>query len=218
MNQYELPDWLWDYTKETIEQFDFDSSHDLKHFINVYNYTKRIVETDYPQGTLIKGITRHNSLEILYYAAFSHDLIDSKYVESKTAIEKLRNLYLSNGYYEKYLDIIIFLIDNMSYSKQRRGQIIPEKYQLIMNIISDADKLDAYRVERVIAYHENKNKQTLSERTNKGWIKTILVKRVLTYRDQWLKTNYAKKISLKLHEQVQLYVDNNLSNIEMYDY
>lgn len=212
----EIPKWLFDYAEKIVQENNFDSSHDMKHFINVYIYAKNIVEEDYPKGSLIEGICREDSLKILYYSAFSHDLIDSKYVDTETSIQDLRKLFLSNGYNEKFLDIVIFLINNMSYSKQRTGIYkIPEIYQLIMNIVSDADKLDAYRVERVIEYQKNKN---TNPEVSKRWVKTILVKRVLKYRECWLKTKYALRISEKMHDQVQSYVNDNLQNLEMYEY
>ena len=227
----DIPIWLQKYAEKIVSDYSFDSSHDMKHFINVYNYTKEIIFHDYPSllddsldlsYSIHKNLSTKQIRNIIYHAAFCHDLIDSKYVDSKQEIEKLRQVFLDNNYEKECLDIIIFIIDNMSYSKQRLGVIrIPEEYSLIMDIVSDADKLDAYRVERVIAYQENKHKDLDEpERSyqNLRWIKTILVKRILTYKDCWLKTNYAKSIAPNLHDQVQLYVDTHLSDLEMYDY
>lgn len=212
----EIPDWLYDYANFVIEKYNFDSSHDMTHFGNVYKYAKQIIESDYPTGTLIPDISRYNSLEIVYLAAFCHDLIDDKYVDSEQAVEDLKEVFLDNGYYEKYLDIIILLITNMSFSKQRFGkQNVGEKYQLALNIVGDADKLDAYRVERVVAYQQRKNSDP---EVYLGWIKTILVKRVLKYRDCWMKTEYAKRICLEMHEKVEKYVRENLSEVDMFEY
>ena len=207
--------WLIKYAEEVIDKYNFDSSHDMQHFQNVYNYSKDIVDNDYPYITLIENISREDSLIILYNAAFCHDLIDDKYVDSKKAIKDLKNMFLINGYNEEHLDIIIFLISNMSFSKQRFGVIVPEKYQLILNILSDADKLDAYRPERVVAYQERKNTDA---ETTKSWIKTILVKRVLKYKDEWLQTDYSKKICVEMHNKVQKYVEDNYKNVEMLEY
>ena len=213
----QIPSWLWDYAKYVIEKHDFDSSHDLNHFMNVYDYTQKIIDVDYDNDiSLIDTISREDSIKICLYAAFCHDLIDSKYVDSEKSLEELKSIFLSNQYNAEHLDIIVFLINNMSFSKERFGkQHIPKKYQVAMNIISDADKLDAYRVERVITYQERKNKDT---KINKRWIKTILVKRILEYKDKWLKTNYAKSIAPPLHDRVQKYVDEMLIDVEMVDY
>ena len=217
-----IPTWLIEYAEKFISENNYDSSHDMRHFINVYEYAKKIYETDYSNIELIQGFAKEDSLSILYYSAFCHDLIDAKYVNSMHAIEKLRKVFLENGYNENNLYIIIFLIDNMSFSKQRTGKhFIPSHLQLILDIVSDADKLDAYRVERVVAFQEKKLKdyfESDKEEKKRNWIKTILVKRVLMYKDHWLKTPYAKSIAPPLHDIVLRYVEENLSDSEMYDY
>jgi len=213
----QIPNWLWDYAKYVVEKYNFDSSHDLTHFVNVYNYTQTIIDKEIiTYDSLIDGLSRHDSITICLHAAFCHDLIDSKYVDSKKAIEELKQVFISNDYNKDHLDIIIFLIDNMSFSKQRSGTVqIPAKYQTAMDIISDADKLDAYRIERVIAYQQSKN---MDETKTKMWIKTILVKRILEYKDNWLKTNYAKSIAPELHDKVKNYVDKYLTEVDMFIY
>lgn len=213
----QVPNWLWNYAKYIVTKHNFDSSHDLNHFVNVYNYTQKIIDMDYNNDvSLIHTVTRKDSIKICLHAAFSHDLIDSKYVDSEKALKELKHIFLSNGYDKEHLDIIVFLIDNLSFSKERSGkQDIPEEYKVAMNIVSDADKLDAYRIERVIAYQENKIQD---EKISKMWIKTILVKRILEYKDKWLKTNYAKSIAPPLHDKVQQYVDDYLIDLKMFDY
>ena len=208
--------WLYDYTEKVVEREEFDSSHDMTHFVNVYNYAKKIVENDYKDGTLIKNIGREDSIKILLNAAFCHDLIDGKYVDSEKAIKELRNVFLDNGYDKEYTEIIIYLIDNMSYSKRRKeGFQIKKEYELILNILCDADMLDAYRIERVIAYQSTKSDDV--ER-NLKWVKTILVKRILRYKDDWLKTEYALSTSIPLHRSVEDYVNIYLKDVEMFDY
>lgn len=231
----DIPQWLFTYAETIISKYSFDSSHDMQHFINVYQYSKDIILSDYsyllcddielttsifPKD--LQKLTKKEIRNIIYHAAFCHDLIDAKYVNSQEEISNLRKVFLANGYNKEHLEIIIFIIDNMSYSKQRLGYLqIPLEYEIFVNVVSDADKLDAYRVERVIAYQENKHKDLNEpERTikNLSWVKTILVKRILTYKDFWLKTNYAKTLAVKLHNSVQLYVNTHLSSVEMCDY
>ena len=211
-----IPEWLFNYAKYVINEYDFDSSHDLTHFQNVCKYAEQIIESDYPTNTLIEGLSQEDGLEIVFLAAFSHDLIDDKYMNTQEGVENLKEVYLNNNYPEEYLDIIILLITNMSFSKQRFGkQNVDKKYQLALDIIGDADKLDAYRVERVVAYQQRKNNDP---EVYLGWIKTILVKRVLKYKDCWLRTNYAKRICVEMHEKVEEYVNENLNEVEMFDY
>lgn len=219
---YDIPSWLVNYAKFIINKHDFDSSHDLTHFENVYNYAKQIISEDFPKGTLMKGMSRENSIILALYAAYSHDIIDGKYVDSEKSIEMLRKVYIENGYNEEHLEILIYLINNMSYSKERTGkQIIPPELETLMMIIRDADKLDGFRIERIIAYH-NRNFKDYKEPQKSlkinGWCKTILVKRIMKYKDEFLKTNCAKRLAIDMHDKVEKYVNENFKDVEMFDY
>lgn len=227
-----VPRWLRFYAEECISKHGYDSSHDMQHFDNVCNYAKQIVDEDYPTGTLVEGMKREDSILLLIIACFSHDLIDTKYVNGEEAVKQLIAKYrefccmealtwfIAGGGYElpEGLDVEtwIFLIENMSYSKEvKGGVVVPDRLRLIMSILRDADKLDAYRVERVIAYQSRKC-NTETERL--GWIKTILVKRILMYKDKWLKTACAKRLAPPLHLVVEEYVNENLKDVEMFEY
>lgn len=215
MTSFGIPLWLWQYAEKVIRECNFDSSHDMQHFVNVYHYVLDIINhLDFPE--IIEGIPCDDAIKLLSYAGFCHDLIDSKYVDSVEYLERLRKVFLENGYPEEYTEIIMFIIDNMSFSKQRKGVVIPERYRLAMDIVGDADKLDAYRPERVIAYQTTcKHDDPVMTR---NWIKTILVSRVLEYKSKWLKTDYAKKLAAPLHEKVEQYVKENLENATLCDY
>lgn len=210
----DIPLWLWYYADKVSRNF--DKSHDMYHFVNTYTYAKQIIYEDYKDIAIIPDISIEDGRKIVYHASFCHDLIDGKYMDVKIALGELRQVFIENGYNPEHLEIILFLINNMSFSKQRLGnQNIPEKYSLALNIVSDADKLDAYRIERIVTYQNTKN--TDPEATVK-WIKTILVKRVLEYRKKWLKTPYAMKISEGMHNDVVEYVEKNLKALDMFDY
>ena len=130
----QIPNWLWDYAEYVVEKHNFDSSHDLNHFVNVYNYTQKIIDIDYNNDiSLIDMVSREDSIIICLHAAFCHDLIDSKYVDSKKSLEELKSVFLSNQYNKEHLDIIVFLIDNMSFSKERHGKRPPLRARLGFN-------------------------------------------------------------------------------------
>jgi hypothetical protein len=217
--------WLYQYVENHILRHNYDDSHNMRHFLNVVQYVKEIIVNDFIDQTIIEGLSNEESIELLVNAALCHDVIDSKYVISEEEIINLRSLFERYGY--KHTAILLYLIDNMSFSKQRKGIEIPSRLRKAMDILGDADKLDAYRPERVIIYqyhkHKNlpvndENERMAKEKLNKGWIKTILVKRVLEYKDKWLKTNYAKRICGPMHEQVENYVNKHLKDIEMFEY
>jgi hypothetical protein len=52
----EIPIWLYNYAETVINQNNIDSSHDIKHFINVCEYIIKILQ-DYPD-TIIEGLSR----------------------------------------------------------------------------------------------------------------------------------------------------------------
>lgn len=220
INDYNVDPWLYKFAEEIIFKYDYDESHDMRHFLNVVNYAKDIIKNDYLDAQIILDLPNRESIKIILDASFCHDLIDSKYVNSIEMLDKLKTLCLHNDY--KYFNILSYLIENISFSKQRKVDFKPiEKYYIALMIVSDADKLDAYRIERIIAYQNNKYKDLpndIKKMRTKIWLKTILVKRVLEYKDKWLKTDYAKKIAVPMHENIVKYVKEHLLDIEMADY
>ena len=208
----DIPLWMWRYAEEITSNF--DSSHDLYHLVNVYTYAKEIIQVDYPGVNIIEILTPKQSLEAVYHAAFCHDLVDDKYVNTEIEIEKLEQFFLSHGYSFDQWRAVKYLINNISYSKQKKpGFTAKPEYKLALDIVSDADKLDAYRPERVVAYQKFKSKDHIKE-----WTKTILVKRILNYRNGFLKTSHAMNLSLPMHEELEKYVEKNLSKVKMFDY
>lgn len=209
----DIPLWMWRYAEKVLKSHEFDSSHDLYHLVNVYTYAKDIIYHDYPDKILIEGLPERGRRAI-YHAAFCHDLVDDKYVDTDLEMKALKQVFMENGYSDLEWKAVDYLIGNISFSKQRHPDFHPNPmYQTALEIVSDADKLDAYRPERVVAYQSTKAGSQKQE-----WIKTILVKRVLEYRDKWLKTDYALAISEPMHRALELYVAENYSDVGLLDY
>ncbi len=210
-----IPEWLKEYSKKVISENNYDSSHDLTHFINTCNYAEYIIQKDFINCELIPDLDWEDARILILYAAFSHDLIDSKYVDSELYKIKLKNLFLEYNYPEEYVNIILYIIDNISFSKQRKGLQVKAEYVIAVNIVSDADKLDAYRPERIIAYQNTKSSD---QDTCKNWLKTILTVRVLEYKDKWLKTAAAKSLAEPLHLQTVEYIEKYLTDAKILPY
>ena len=214
-----IPEWLRIYAENFVSEKGYDSSHDITHFSNVVNYVKLIIDYEKQKGRWTREDIEFE--EIMYISAFCHDLIDGKYVDPLSSTQSLITLFKDNDYPSDKLEVILYIIQNMSFSKQRKRVISSKeeekegKYEKYLNIVSDADKLDAYRVERVVAFQESRN---TDENISKGWIKTILVKRILEYKDKWLKTEYAKLVAPPLHDKVEEYVEIHLKDVSMFDY
>lgn len=221
----DIPDWLYQYATKVLRDANFDSSHDMTHFLNVYNFAKQIISEE--EGELISGLPNEIAKEIILYAAFIHDVVDSKYVNSDLAVKNLKQLFAENNYDSGRADIIIYLISHMSFSKRIKRKkdglplIEPGRLHLAMSIVCDADQLDAYRIERAIAYQHHKfGNLEEPEKTKKinGYIKTILVKRVLLYKDEFMNTDTGKRLAIEPHEKVVKYLSENLKDAELFDY
>jgi uncharacterized protein len=113
----------------------FDESHDLAHAKAVHELACAIATPD-------------SDPLVIMYAALLHDVCDTKYAGHPKTIDKaalheyVRNSPLS----PRQADMVIFVIENVSFSKQRAGrrQVPPDaEFQAHLDIVSDADKIEA---------------------------------------------------------------------------
>ena len=132
---------------ELSRQFNIDESHALKHSMEVYAYTKKIVNAEL-------AATPHlaKQQDIIYLAAILHDMCDKKYTAELDGVVILRRK-LTNVVDETSLDIIFKIITTMSYSTvKQRGYPDLGEYQLAYHIVREADLLSAYDIDRCIMY------------------------------------------------------------------
>ncbi|AYV75555.1 MAG: putative HD superfamily hydrolase [Terrestrivirus sp.] len=121
------------FVSEVTKQF--DESHDVTHAICVYNNTMNIINS-----------MKNNfdfDYDIVMMASLLHDVCDYKYPNSITRNE-LEAFILSQVSKEK-TKIILDIIDNISYSKEMKGQLVEliSPYNIYRDVISDADKIEA---------------------------------------------------------------------------
>ncbi len=222
--------WLYDYAISIINRYGIDESHGIKHYFNVMNYAQQIlVSEEIKSKTLIEGSTlsRYDVELVVLDAAFCHDLIDSKYVNEEQATKDLVNVLEKHNYGRPRVDILIYIIKNISYSKRikRMGLGLPafedHPFKLVTQIVCDADQLDGYDVGRCILYQTIKHDHLQEpERTKKirGWIRTILEKRILMYKDKHMNFEISKRLAIPLHEEANNYLITNLQDADLYDY
>lgn len=115
------------------QTIDFDESHDLNHALRVYNYCEKIIKFD--------NLKVDNN--IIAYGALLHDLIDYKYKCANREILVLK--FIEDNLGQEYKNKIFSIINNISYSKEKAGNLeeLDEYLKLHRDIISDADKIDA---------------------------------------------------------------------------
>jgi len=218
-----IPEWLFNFANKVIIKNNMDSSHDQLHFINTAKYAFTIVESSEIKNKdyIVKDFDFMNAREIIILSAYCHDLIDSKYMDEDKGIKNLNDAFIKNGYSQSKLDVILYIITHISFSKRRKREkeglplFEEHPYKFASQIVCDADQLDAYRVERIISYQ---NRKGLSNIETKQWCKTILVKRVLKYIEKYMNTEIAKIIAQDMHNKVQEIVDTEYIGVDMMEY
>lgn len=227
-NKYEIKPWLWDYACEVIDKYHMDNSHGIMHFVNVVQFIRKLLLNI--TEPIIPGLSYIEGIDLLQDAGFVHDLIDGKYRSNENeAVTELMGKFREHGYSEEKINIIVHIITTMSFSKRAKRRklglpMIDEgPYSTAVGIVVDADQLDAFDVTRIITYQEEQCKHLpMQQRLEEciKWQKTIMVKRVLRYYDEYMNTPEGKKLAEPLHKLVEDYVASreDFKGVEMYDY
>jgi len=124
---------LLKFIKEKVKEItdNFDSAHDYAHHERVAKMAKRIA-----QELNIDDETT----AIILLGSWLHELRDSKFTPPSNLVldieNKIENLSFSNK------TRVINIVNNVSYTKQI-NQVVPIMYPIEVQIVQDADKLDA---------------------------------------------------------------------------
>jgi hypothetical protein len=226
---YGIKQGLWDFALETIDLYRMDDSHGIRHFVCVVLYTRLIMQSS-GISPVIPGLTTDAAAEIVIDAAFVHDLVDRKYTPAMLDYEaadapwpRLRAALLVY-HTPQTVEMIRIIIDSVSWSK-RRGRLAsglppiePGPLAAAIGIVADADQLDAYDVNRCKKYQTEHFRRIglwgqQYEHLCRQRIKSILVNRVLLYRDHYFSTAAARLIAGPLHLHVEAYVAAELSDV-----
>ena len=195
------------YVIKTSDYYKIDESHALKHSIEVFNFAKKIYESE-----LIENPYLETQKEIIYMAAIGHDMCDKKYMIEEEGITNYKN-FLSDQMKPNDIEIMGKIIETMSYSKVKiHGYPNLNEYQLAYHIVREADLLSAYDIDRCIIYGiyvEKLDYYTALKRAIE-----LFEKRVLTYRsDNLFITKFSQHESLKMHEKAIQELDFLKKNI-----
>lgn len=217
--------WLYNQAGRIIHERGIDESHGITHLRRTHRYALTILRNE-PMLTTrsaIQDLPSDVASDIVLKAAFCHDLVDSKYMDVKSAIEDLRRVFADNLYPRQWTDDIMYIIEHESFSKRvarmRAGlpAIEPGRLQLATAIVADADQLDAYDPERCYTYNKHRYAGA-SEDVHRKWQRTILECRVLRYLDMFIYTETAKKLATPMHDALADYIKQNLMEYETYPY
>jgi hypothetical protein len=183
------------YVIETSKISNIDESHALKHSMEVFGFTKKILESEVIQNPFLE-----NQKNIIYMAAIGHDMCDKKYMDEKEGIIKYQR-HLSNLMSPSELEVIGQIISTMSYSKVKvKGYPDLGDYQLAYHIVREADLLAAYDLDRCIIYKMYNDNSDYNKALKDAF--NLFDTRVLKMKkDKLFITNFSKKESTKLHKK-----------------
>lgn len=120
---------IHEFSKNILED-DF-TGHDWKHALRVEKNARKII----PNGL------SDAEIEIIRAACWLHDTIDEKISEDfRQAPEKIEQILLTHGATREQTDEILFIIQNLSYSKNLQEKVALSE---LGQIVQDADRLDA---------------------------------------------------------------------------
>lgn len=111
----------------------FDDSHNFDHVVKVCQNALFIVSR----------LTKQYDIDIIIYSSILHDVCDHKYDSSIT--KEQRDKFIENELGIEKMKTVKSIIDNVSYSKQSKGQcdVLDSDTQDYLNIIRDADRIEA---------------------------------------------------------------------------
>ena len=139
---------IYNFIVNRCTSLKIDESHAVKHSLNVLKYSQKIFNIEskfYPE--------LNNKEKIIYTSAMLHDMCDKKYMDEKKGLEDLGNFMRNIDYKKSEIDIILDIINTMSYSKvKKNGFPDLKEYQKSYNIVREADLLTGYDIERCMVY------------------------------------------------------------------
>lgn len=198
---------------------DRDESHGHDHMKKVAKNTLKILENDYPD----EKQTFYNDVLIV---AWLHDVNDHKYDKDGQLKVKLEEFIKKDLSDERASSekLIIDIIERISFSRENKNhllgkdqdwkQVIGDYGIKIRNIVSDADKIEALGkigLKRCIQC----SKEFYKLKHNKDITNDLLVKNVcdhsneklLILKDQFIRTNYGKKMAEVAHAEYLKYLN-----------
>lgn len=183
----------------------FVSSHDATHAQKVYDNAKLIYISLNPNPDILNA-------KILKYCSLLHDVLDYKYVKSgKTISREILYKYIS-FHLGKNVQTFFNVIDNISYSKQKKKGIPPfdKETMQYLTAVNDADKLEALGyigLQRCFNFAKELYPKLNKQELNKKVVEHCNEK--LLDLPNYLLSDFGKGLSLPLTTIIQDFVKKN---------
>jgi hypothetical protein len=185
----------------TISTRIFDDSHNHVHMKKVVSNSFDIIDNDKEVQEKISEYPQIITLVMI--VAWLHDVRDHKYPNS-IGQEEFESFVSTID--PDNLDIICKIIANISWSKEAKGQreSFEEPYQTVLNIVSDADRLEALGkigIERCDIFTRERGGLVPADVITHCYEKLL---RILP--EGFIKTSYGKKLAEPLHQEIVDYI------------
>ena len=187
----------------------YDESHDINHHVNVFLNAIEIYESRNKWN--LTNEEHDIMINLIVYASLLHDTIDHKYPENlENKIQELDH-FLESQLNPEQLTHVKWIINNISYSKENKfGYPTPPSniVQIARDIVSDADKIEAYDISRCRAY----TLYTHPLATESEIVIMVIQhchEKLLRLKDEFIRTASGKKMAEYGHQQLLDFVAKN---------
>ena len=179
----------------------FDDSHNHVHMKKVVTNSFEIIDND---KEIRKKILEYPQIiRLVMIVRWLHDVRDHKYSNSITQEELESFIHQVDS---DNIDVICKIIANISWSKVARGQreLFEEPYQTVLDIVSDADRLEALgkngieRCDIFIREHGGSVPVDVIIHCHKKLLRIL--------PEGFIKTSYGKKLAQPLHQEIVDYI------------
>ena len=144
---------IFNFIRHTCNTFSIDDSHGLKHSMDVFKYSQRILKNEIVEKPFLKNHER-----VIYTSALLHDMCDNKYMNEAEGLTRIRTFIVDNLHYSPIeTEAICNIISTMSYSKvKKNGFPDMNDFQTAYHIVRESDLLTAYDIDRCIVFNMNR--------------------------------------------------------------
>ncbi len=166
--------------------------------MDILRITKNIFDEE-----VIKYDYLQNKEHIVYTSALLHDMCDDKYMKPDEGINNIRTFLVDSKYLENDIDIILRIMNTMSYSKVKKNgfpftEEDNEIFKKMYHIVREADLLCAYEVERCIIYDQFARNNAFTTSYKKAY-DLFQIRMFRHYDDNLFTTSYALREGRKMH-------------------
>lgn len=210
------------YTKAIVKTCmrNYDDSHSYNHIRRVRKTALSIYKKHRHEDDIQKiREMKFDPKLIIKIASLIHDAYDHKYVDQKKGEQIkniLRNAMELDGLDVSDISLVFDIVENISFSREKSGlKDDLEVFEVLRNIVSDADKIDAINVERCREFAIQKmisNKEEFNDKIINEKVYKHILEKLILLKDEYIYTDYGKKLAEKPHKKLLEWIDENIHN------